>query len=71
MEAARQTTPEQQAALTALHQWLAQYLMIARIALQDKPRLLKSLLPRRRGGQPPAQRGATQKTTTRTAKKRA
>jgi hypothetical protein len=54
VKAARQTTPVQQEALATLHQWLVQYHMIARIALESKPWMLKGLLGQRRKAKPRA-----------------
>lgn len=41
--AAKQATRGQNEALTALQQWMAQYLKIAKIALRDQPELLKAI----------------------------
>lgn len=41
--AAQQATRDQDAALTALNKWLAQYIKIARVALRAKPELLEKL----------------------------
>ncbi|MGC1377355.1 MAG: hypothetical protein WA821_14080 [Anaerolineales bacterium] len=56
-------TREQNAALTALNQWLAQYVKIARVALRAKPDLLKRLGVVSRVGPTAAQRAARQKKT--------
>jgi len=41
--AAQQATRDQEAALQSLHDWLAQYRKIARVALREKPQLLEKL----------------------------
>jgi hypothetical protein len=41
--AAKQATTDQDAALTALNKWTAQYIKIAQVALRAKPDLLKKL----------------------------
>ncbi len=41
--AAQQATREQEAALQALNEWVAQYLKIAKVALREKPQLLEKL----------------------------
>ena len=56
-------TREQNAALTALNQWTAQYIKIARVALRAKPDLLKRLGVVSRVGPTAAQRAARQKKT--------
>jgi hypothetical protein len=51
--AARQAAREQAAALQALHEWMARFIKIARVALQDKPQLLEKLgVPVRTSPQP-------------------
>jgi len=72
MGAAQQATRDQQAALTALSEWLAQYLKIARVALRDKPQLFEKLGGVARSSRTAAQRQAPKKAAaTRTARKAA
>jgi hypothetical protein len=54
----------QKAALTAINQWTAQYIKIARIALRAQPEMLKRLGVVARVGPTAAQRAARQKKTT-------
>jgi hypothetical protein len=61
--AAKQATTDQDAALTALNKWTAQYLKIAQVALRVKPDLLKKL-GIVRASPAAAQRAARQKKTT-------
>lgn len=70
--AAQQATRDQQAALAALGQWLAQYLKIAKIALRAKPDLIEKLGGLSRSSRTPAQREAPKKAAaTRAARKAA
>ena len=55
---ARQATHAQREALARLNQWVAQYLKIARIALQDTPDLLSHLGKAPRGAKAAASRSA-------------
>lgn len=59
--AAQQATREQDAALAALNEWLAQYLKIAKVALREKPQLLEKLGVAARTSKTAAQRAARQK----------
>ena len=69
--AAQQATREQEAALSALNDWTAQYLKIARVALRDKKQLLEKLGVAARTTKTKAQRGAAKKAAaTRAAKKK-
>jgi len=56
-------TKAQNAALTALNQWTAQYIKIARVALRAQPEMLKRLGVASRVGPTAAQRAARQKKT--------
>ncbi len=59
--AAQQATREQDAALQALNEWVAQYLKIAKVALREKPQLLEKLGIAARTSKTAAQRAARQK----------
>ena len=60
------------AALTALSEWLAQYLKIAKVALRDKPQLFEKLGGIARSSRTVAQRQAPKKAAaTRAARKAA
>jgi hypothetical protein len=59
--AAQQATREQEAALQALNEWVAQYLKIAKVALREKPQLLEKLGITARTSLTAAQRLARQK----------
>ena len=59
--AAQQATREQEAALAALNEWMAQYLKIAKVALREKPQLLEKLGVAARTSKTAAQRTARQK----------
>jgi len=68
--AAQQATREQDAALAALDDWVAQYLKIAKVALRGKKQLLEKLGLATRSGKTAAQRAAPKKAAaTRTARK--
>lgn len=70
--AAQQATQEQDAALAALNDWLAQYLKIAKVALRGKPQLLEKIGVTARSSKTAAQRAAPAKAAaTRAAKKQA
>lgn len=58
---AQQATREQEAALQALNEWVAQYLKIAKVALREKPQLLEKLGIAARTTRTAAQRAARQK----------
>ncbi len=67
--AAQQATRDQRAALSALNQWVAQYLKIAKIALRSKPELVEKIGGVSRSARTAAQRGAPKKAAaTRAAK---
>jgi hypothetical protein len=67
--AAQQATRDQRVALTALNQWVAQYLKIAKIALRSKPELVEKIGGVARSARTAAQRGAAKKAAaTRAAK---
>ncbi len=59
--AAQQATREQDAALQALNEWMAQYLKIAKVALREKPQLLEKLGVAARTSKTTAQRAALRK----------
>lgn len=59
--AAQQATREQEAALRALNEWVAQYLKIAKVALREKPELLEKLGIAARTSLTAAQRTARKK----------
>ncbi len=59
--AAQQATREQDAALQALNEWMAQYLKIAKVALREKPQLLEKLGVAARTSKTSAQRAALRK----------
>jgi hypothetical protein len=61
MGAAQQATRAQEAALTSLNKWLAQYLKIARVALREKPEYMEKLGATARSSRTAAQRGAAKK----------
>jgi hypothetical protein len=68
--AAQQATREQDAALAAMNDWLAQYIKIAKVALRDKKQLLEKIGVIARTTKTAAQRGAPQKAAaTRASKK--
>src|SRR6266545_3789134 len=67
--AVQQATRDQRAVLTALNQWVAQYLKIAKIALRSKPELVEKIGGVSRSARTAAQRGAPKKAAaTRAAK---
>jgi hypothetical protein len=61
MGAAQQATRAQEAALTALTKWLAQYLKIAKVALRETPEYMEKLGATARSSRTAAQRGAAKK----------
>jgi hypothetical protein len=68
--AAQQATQEQEAALKAMNDWVAQYLKIAKVALRGKKQLLEKIGVTARTTKMAAQRAAPQKAAaTRAAKK--
>ena len=70
--AAQQLAQDQEAALAALNEWLAQYLKIAKVALRSKKQLLEKIGVLARTTKTAAQRAAPKKAAaTRAAKKAA
>lgn len=70
--ASQQATQDQEAALKAMNDWLAQYLKIAKVALRGKKQLLEKIGVTARTGKTAAQRAAPAKAAaTRAAKKNA
>jgi hypothetical protein len=59
--AAQQSTREAEAALTALREWTARYIKVARVALREKPQLLEKLGVVARTSKTAAQRAALRK----------
>jgi hypothetical protein len=59
--AAQQATREQDAALTSLDAWRAQYIKISRVALREKPQLLEKIGVPARTAKTAAQRAARKK----------
>jgi len=59
--AAQQATREQEAALRALNEWVAQYIKIAKVALREKAQLLEKIGVVARTSKTRAQREASQK----------
>lgn len=67
---AQQSTRDQDDALAAMNDWLAQYIKIAKVALRDKQQLLEKIGVSARTTKTAAQRGASEKAAaTRAAKK--
>lgn len=68
--AAQQSTRDQAAALTALNDWVAQYLRVAKVALRNRKELLEKLGVTARAAKTAAQRaGAKKAAATKAAKK--
>ena len=69
--AAQDAAKGQKQALTALDEWLARYVKIAKVALRDRPQLLEKIGVLARSGKTKKQRGAPAKArATRAAKKK-
>jgi hypothetical protein len=67
---AQQATREQDTALAAMNEWVAQYIKIAKVALRDKKQLLEKIGVTARTSKTAAQRNAPKKAAATRAKKK-